>query len=302
MKLGYNTNGLGDHRWEDALELIARAGYRSVGITIDHHCLDPYAADSPRQVERYQRTLKRLGLSCVIETGARFLLDAHRKHEPTLISGDPQGRARRVDFLKRAIHLADDLGADCVSFWAGILREPWSREETMETLARGVREVCEHAAHYGVKLGFEPEPGMFIETMTDFKELEDRVSHPSLGLTIDIGHLYCVEQPRRDAANSAAPTSAASAGICSIKRRQTELLVVPHLLEWGPKIVNIHIEDMRRGVHEHLRFGEGEIDFAPVMEALRSVQYTGGIHVELSRHSHMAPQVLQESFEFLSQL
>jgi sugar phosphate isomerase/epimerase len=59
---------------------------------------------------------------------------------------------------------------------------------------------------------------------------------------------------------------------------------------------------MRRGVHEHLRFGEGEIDFPPVFEALRQVGYTGGVHVELSRHSHMAPEALRESFEFLSRL
>ncbi|MGW4149959.1 sugar phosphate isomerase/epimerase, partial [Streptomyces albogriseolus] len=28
------------------------------------------------------------------------------------------------------------------------------------------------------------------------------------------------------------------------------------------------IEDMRRGVHEHLPFGDGEIDFPPVLAAL----------------------------------
>ena len=28
---------------------------------------------------------------------------------------------------------------------------------------------------------------------------------------------------------------------------------------------NVHIEDMRTGVHDHLMFGEGEIDFAEVL-------------------------------------
>jgi L-ribulose-5-phosphate 3-epimerase len=309
MKLGYNTNGLSDHRWDDALELIAKAGYRSVAITVDHHCLDPFAVDFPRQLERYQRALKKLGLSCVIETGARFLLDPLKKHEPTLISGDARARQRRIDFLKRAIHLADDLEADCVSFWSGILREPWPREKTMEILAEGIREVCQHAAHYGIKLGFEPEPGMFIETMADFRELDERVGQPNLDLTIDVGHLYCVEKPVIATSDSNPESSKANelsrnhtAQTCSLRRRQTELLVIPHLLEWGPRIVNVHLEDMRRGVHEHLRFGEGEIDFAAVMQALRDISYQGGLHVELSRHSYMAPQVLQESFEFLSQI
>ena len=51
--------------------------------------------------------------------------------------------------------------------------------------------------------------------------------------------------------------------------------------------------------HKHLRFGEGEIDFAPVMQALTEIGYTGGVHVELSRHSHMAPEVARESLAFL---
>jgi sugar phosphate isomerase/epimerase len=61
----------------------------------------------------------------------------------------------------------------------------------------------------------------------------------------------------------------------------------------------VHIEDMRAGVHEHLMFGEGEIDFPPVLRALAEVGYAGGIHVELSRHSHMAPTAARQAFAFL---
>jgi sugar phosphate isomerase/epimerase len=56
---------------------------------------------------------------------------------------------------------------------------------------------------------------------------------------------------------------------------------------------------MRKGIHEHVRFGEGEIEFPPVMQALAEIGYTGGVHVELSRHSHIAPEVARESIEFL---
>ena len=56
------------------------------------------------------------------------------------------------------------------------------------------------------------------------------------------------------------------------------------------------------GAHDHLRFGEGEVDFHDVISGLRQINYTGGIHVELSRHSHMAPDVVQESYQFLQEL
>ncbi len=71
------------------------------------------------------------------------------------------------------------------------------------------------------------------------------------------------------------------------------------LRAWRDRVWNIHIEDMCRGVHEHLMFGEGEIDFPPVFAALREIGYVGGVHVELSRHSHLAPEAARTSYEFL---
>lgn len=56
---------------------------------------------------------------------------------------------------------------------------------------------------------------------------------------------------------------------------------------------------MRRGVHEHLPFGEGEIDFPPVLEALEATGYQGLTVVELPRHSHAGPQLAEESLRFL---
>ena len=64
--------------------------------------------------------------------------------------------------------------------------------------------------------------------------------------------------------------------------------------------MNVHIEDMRAGVHEHLMFGEGEIDFPPVLKSLLRVGYAGGVHVELSRHSHDGPAAAGRSIQFLN--
>lgn len=271
MRLGYNTNSLAFHRWTDALELLADTGYRSVAITLDHHCLDPYSAELARDVDLMSRLLGRFHLSSVIETGARFLLNPRVKHEPTLLSPSQDERDLRIDFLRRAIDISADLGSDAVSFWSGTLREAISTDAAFERLAAGCAEVIDHAAARGVKLAFEPEPGMFIESFAQYERLLEVADAPHFGLTIDIGHVHCVEQEP----------------------------IAGFLREWADRLFNIHIEDMCRGVHEHLRLGEGEIDFAPVMEALLEIGYAGGVHVELSRHSHMAPQVVQESYDFL---
>ena len=87
MRLGYNTNGMQSHRLADALELLAAQGYAAVALTLDVMHLDPFTS-SAAQVAAVARQLQALGLLPVIETGARFLLDPARKHEPTVMSPD----------------------------------------------------------------------------------------------------------------------------------------------------------------------------------------------------------------------
>ena len=272
LRLGYNTNGTTGHRWDQAIELMAEIGYRSVAITVDHGCLDPFSAQLSDELKRMRRLLERLEMTSVIETGARFLLDPRRKHEPTLVSVTAKDRAIRVDFLKRCINIARELNSEAVSFWSGIVRDDASPAEAFRRLADGCREVIDFAAPHGIRLAFEPEPGMLVQTFDDYRELLSRVDGPGFGLTVDIGHVHCLELK--------------SISEC--------------LLEWRDRLFNIHIEDMHRGIHDHLRFGEGTIDFQPVMQTLKAISYSGSVNVELSRHSHMAPEVMQESFDFLS--
>ena len=213
-------------------------------------------------------------MTSVIETGARFLLDPRHKHEPTLISSNAEARAVRVDFLCRCIQIAKELNSDAVSFWSGILRDAAPEAIAYQRLAEGCRAVMDAATTAGVRLAFEPEPGMLVQSFDDYRRLLTLVDGPGFGLAVDIGHVHCLE-----------PTSI-SAG----------------LIEWRDRLYTLHIEDMKRGIHDHLRFGEGTIDFPPVFRTLKELGYTGSVNVELSRHNHMAPEVMSESFEFLSRL
>ena len=271
MLLGYNTNGMAHHELFDAVALLAEIGYRSVAITIDHHALAPHGRYLPQRLARLRRLLRHLGLRSVIETGARFLLDRARKHEPTLVSESSDARARRIEFYRHAVRCAAELESDCVSLWSGVLRDQVSREKAMARLVAGLEQVLEFAAGQGVLIGFEPEPGMFIDSMGRYEELLPFVDAPNLALTLDVGHLHC----------------------------QGELPLADHIRRWSSALVNVHLEDMRAGVHEHLMFGEGEIDFPPVLEALADAGYEGGVHVELSRHSHDAPNAARRAFDFL---
>jgi len=279
MFLGYNTNGLAHHDPLDAIDLLAELGYGGIGLTIDHGLLSPH--DDPsvqqRQLDELAYRLAKNNMRCVIETGARFLLDPRKKHEPTFVSPTEALRKKRIEFLCYAIEVATKLQADCVSFWSGIVHDDTNETETLSRLVSGLSEVISFAAENNMPLAFEPEPGMFIDTMASFDRLKERLEYTIgkeadlLDLTIDVGHLHCLG----------------------------ELPLGEQLRKYSSQLKNIHIEDMKAGVHEHLMFGEGEIDFAEVMTALHEIGYDAGVYVELSRHSHQGPTAARQAAEFL---
>jgi L-ribulose-5-phosphate 3-epimerase len=271
LQFGYNTNGFNCHTLESALEIIAGLGYRGVAITLDNYILNPRDADLDRKLALTQAMLTKHSLACVIETGARFLLDPRHKHEPTLISADAAARQIRLDFLKRALKIAARLEAQALSFWSGARHDPVTETEAWQWLVAGCRELLDEAARYGVPLAFEPEPGMFIENLTQYQRLKQRLDHHLWGLTLDLGHAFLTE--------------AAGPAVC--------------IRQFKDDIKNIHAEDMRQGTHEHLQFGEGEMDFIEIFKALKDIKYTGLINVELSRHSRNAVKAASQAYGFL---
>jgi sugar phosphate isomerase/epimerase len=159
-----------------------------------------------------------------------------------------------------------------MSFWSGQPEPGLPANVAWDRLLDGCHQVVELADRYSVPLGFEPEPGMLIDTIAGYEELARRLGDPArFGVTLDIGHCRCVEEQ----------------SIPDCIRRV------------APRLVNVQIDDMRRGTHEHLEFGAGEIDFPPVLAALREVGYQNLVAVELPRHGHAAPEVAQRSLEFL---
>jgi sugar phosphate isomerase/epimerase len=271
LKLGYITNGFRDHALEDVFPLLADLGYAGVGITLDHGHLHPYR--SPREeILRVRDLLRRHGLEPVIETGGRFVLDPRRKHHPTLISA--AGRERRLDFLLRAHGVAEALGARALSFWSGAADPGLTREESWKHLLEGLGALERETRGSAVALAFEPEPGMFVAGLDDFRELRSRFPSPALRLTLDLGHLQCTEEPPHDR----------------------------WLREFAAALANVHVDDVRGRRHEHLPLGEGEIDFPPLFRALDEIRYEGLCLVELSRHSHAAPEMAARSIEFLGRV
>lgn len=258
LRYAYNTNGLTSHRLDDALTLLADSGYDGVALTLDvaHH--DPFAPDLPARTAVLARRLDGLGLASVVETGARFLLDPRRKHQPTLVTADADGRARRIAFLRTCVDVATDLGSETVSFWAGVPAGGLDRAQCWSWLVEGVADVVGYAAERGMACAFEPEPGMLVDDCDDWRRLADAV--PGLTLALDTGH--CIVSGRYEPADA--------------------------VRAFAPHLGACAVEDMPRGRHEHRAPGEGDMDLPAVLGALTEVGYPRLVSLELSRDSHRA--------------
>src|SRR5947209_1493657 len=146
MFFGYNTNGFAHHRLEDALAVLAGLGYEGVALTLDHHALNPFDPHLFDQLRRVRDLLRQYGLRAVVETGARFLLDSRRKHQPTLLDPDPLMRQYRLEFLQRAVWIAERLGAGVVSFWSGTPADDAPAGALMERLVESCQILAQTAA------------------------------------------------------------------------------------------------------------------------------------------------------------
>ena len=130
-------------------------------------------------------------------------------------------------------------------------------------------QVVEAAEERGVTPAFEPEPGMLVETVGDFYRLQDQV--PGLRLALDTGHCLVTEERTPQAA---------------VRECESDLGTVA-------------IEDMKRGIHEHLFFGEGDMDIPAILDALEEVGFGRLVCVELSRASPTAHETVPDALDYL---
>ena len=269
LRYAYNTNGTVHHSLAEAVALIADSGYDGVAVTIDQNNLDPMSPGWERRTEALAGDLARRGLGAVVEGGARFVLDPRDKHQPTLISPTGDGRERRIAFLRRSLDIAAMLQAEAMTFWSGAAKPGIARTDAMAWLRDGLGRVLEHANRVGVTAAMEPEPEMMVGTVDHFAEVAG--AFPRLALALDLGHVMVTQERAPEAA----------------------------ILEFADRIGTVSLEDMQRGHHVHLAFGDGDMDIPACLAALERIGFRRLVCVELSSDSGRADVMVPEARRYL---
>lgn len=256
MKLAFSTNAYMRFSVEHAIARLAGTGYAAVELMADvPHAWPAGLLDGQKRSIRETLERHRLAISNINAFMMNAIADPRQPYwHPSWIEPDPHYRRIRIEHTKRALTLAQELGAPNITTEpGGPLAAGQSFESGLNEFVRELEPVVEHAERTGVMLLVEPEPGLLIEQTDQYLAFAERIRSPMLGLNFDIGHMYCVGEDPAE----------------SIKR------LAPH-------IRHVHLEDIAASrVHRHLIPGEGAIDFAATCRALRDIKYGGWVTIEL---------------------
>ncbi len=208
IQLSYCTFGLTSLNFIDAIMAVDRAGYDGVEISFHRDQFNPFDIDdNDLAIVRKRLDTSHVKPAC-IATASHFFTPS-RPHEPSLMAVERAGRKRRIDLIKRGIHIARQLGVPLVTFGSGFVRDEHIANPGVdpgELLVDSIRDcLSEIRDDEDITLLIEPEPGMYIETLAQGLALMQEVRSSKFRLHVDLCHAYCSEPDYVGALALAAP-------------------------------------------------------------------------------------------------
>lgn len=270
MRFGFSSNAFRDHSAVEAIEVLADAGYDGVELLFDEPHLYPPEATADA-VDAVRAALDDAGIDPC--NGNAFMLTAIGDfHHPSFVEPDAADRRRRVEYTLAALDLAAALDVPHISVEpGGPVPDGKDREWAFDVFEAGLREVLDRADEVGVDVLVEPEPGLLLESSSDFLELRRRVDADRLGCNFDAGHLFCVGEDPVDAYDRLAGD-----------------------------VAHVHLEDIPADrAHEHTQLGEGAMDVDGFLAALADRDYEGFVTVELYPYRETAGETAREAMAYL---
>lgn len=270
MVFGYSTNAYVKVSVGDALERIARLGFKGVEIMCDRPHLYPPDFDQAA-IEEIKKSLEIHHLQ-VTNLNSFTLFAVGDTYLPSWIEPEKDRREIRVRHTIQCLRVAKALGAKNISIPpGGPLEKGLTRAEAFRLFYNGLEQVIPVAEELGVRLLVEPEPDLLMEKTSEFKPFIKDIRSSIVGLNFDIGHFFCAGED---------PAAA-----------------FEELFEW---VGHMHVEDIAdTRAHNHLIAGQGAIDFKSVFSAMKRLGYDDDISLELYPYVDTPDEAGKESMAYL---
>ena len=274
MKLAFSSNAYMHFSIEETIAQIATDGYRGIEILADvPHAWPAGLLEERKESIRQSLDEHKLTISNINAFMMNAVADPRQPYwHPGWTDPDPHYRAIRREHTKRALQLAADLGAPCITTEpGGLLADNQSWKVGADIFYEELMPCVELAESVGVDLLIEPEPELMIETFGQYLEFIDRIDSDKIGLNFDIGHAFCVGEDPQD----------------WIAKMQSHTR-------------HYHFEDIAASrKHAHLIPGHGAIDFEATLREIARTNYDGWITVELYPYIDEPDKASREAFSFL---
>lgn len=253
--------------WRDTCAAVSDAGYDGIEIAPFTFCDDVRSLDAEARAE-IRGTAERAGLEIC---GVHWLLV--KPDGMALLSPADQVREATRDYLLALVDLAGDIAMPGAALTFGSpnqrrIPDGMSREHAMGLLKEALFPVGDRAVGRGVKFCLEPLPASMtnlMNTAAEVRQIVEFMGHPGMGMMLDVKSMCAEERPP-------AATIAQMAGAFS----------------------HFHANDANmRGP------GTGDVDFVPILRALRDAEYTGYVSVEVFDYSPDPVTIARESLAYL---
>jgi sugar phosphate isomerase/epimerase len=255
----------GDWPFEKAFALAAECGYE--GIEFAPFTLADYVTDvSSGKRQEVKRQVEKAGLKTV---GLHWLLARTKGFH--LTSSDRDVQRKTTEYLGELARFCADLGGELLVFGSPQQRNLLpgvTREQALQYAANVVRETLPILEKTNVRLAFEPlspKTTSFLRTAAEAEELVKLVDSPRCRLILDCNAMASESDPIPD-----------------LVRRHRSLLV------------HFHANDPNRQGP-----GFGDLDFVPIFQALREIEFGGWVSVEVFDYKPGPERLARESIDYM---
>ena len=177
-----------------------------------------------------------------------FSVSAHKDYTET-----PEA----YGIVRDMIRVAGELGSRYAIINGAIRRKGEEFEAQWDAMIRQTKELARIAADQGLSLAIEYEPGFVINSTELLLKAIGEIGEPNVGINCDIGHVFlCDPDPLLAIGQSA------------------------------PYILQCHVENMAKGVHDHLVPWEGDMDLPAYIGKLKEVGFNGGLGLDLYKYEY----------------
>ena len=261
MKYAICNETFGDWPLERAVRYAADARYRGWEVAPFMLSDDIQQFDAAAR-QAYRQTVEAAGLEII---GLHWLLA--KTEGLHLTTADAATRRRTADYLIELVRLCHDLGGDVMVLGSPQQRnrpEGQAMDEAMANAAEVIGRAVPALEQYGVRIALEPlgpQEGNFLNTAAEARQLQAMIGSDQVGLHLDV------------------------------KAMSSESIPIPELIrQHADALLHFHANDPNRQGP-----GMGEVDFAPIFEALRDIRYGGWVSVEVFDYSPGVERLVSES-------